>query len=239
MIEASHISMDFTLIHNPTKSLKEYAIRTLKRQNQKECLHVLKDISFNVKRGEVMGIVGKNGAGKSTLLKIVSGILRPTRGEILVKGTIAPLLELGSGMDPELSGRENIFLNGSILGFSKEYLTKKFDEIVDFSGLENFIDIPIRNYSSGMSVRLAFSIATIVVPEVLIIDEILSVGDADFQAKSKKRTLELMHGGTTVIFVSHSIEQIRELCDRAMWLKDGTIKALGSTEDVCKAYAES
>ena len=239
MIQASHIFMDFTAVQNQTKSLKEYAIRSLKRQHHREYLHVLKDISFDVKRGEVMGIVGKNGAGKSTLLKIVSGILRPTKGEISVQGTIAPLLELGSGMDAELTGRENIFLNGSILGYSKEYLTSKFDEIVAFSGLEQFLDMPIRNYSSGMSVRLAFSIASIVVPDVLIIDEVLSVGDTEFQIKSKQRTMELMSGGTTVLFVSHSFEQIKELCDRAMWINDGTVQAIGLPEEVCQAYAES
>ena len=196
----------------------------------------LEDISFSVKKGEVLGIIGKNGAGKSTLLKIISGIMKPTKGKVEVKGNIVPMLELGSGFDFELTGRENIFLNGAILGYSKEYLKQKYKEIVNFSELERFIDTPIRNYSSGMMMRLAFSIATVVNPEVLIVDEILSVGDASFQEKSRTRMLELMGGGTTVFFVSHDLSQIEAMCNRVLWLQEGKVKMIGNTEAVCAAY---
>lgn len=236
MIQVDHVSMDYIMEMDRTKSLKEFLIRSAKRKNHKEAFHVLKDISFEVNKGEVMGIIGRNGAGKSTLLKIISGILKPTKGTVTVSGSIAPMLELGSGMDMELTGRENIFLNGSILGFSKAFLENKFDEIVEFSELGEFIDVPMRNYSSGMVMRLAFSVATMVVPDVLIVDEILAVGDDRFQRKSKQRMLELMRGGTTVLFVSHSISQIEEMCDRVVWLDHGTLKMYGETGEVCNNY---
>ena len=187
-------------------------------------------------KGEVLGIVGKNGAGKSTLLKIIAGVLKPSKGKVIAHGNIVPMLELGSGFDMELSGRENIYLNGAILGYSKEFLDSKYEEILNFSELEEFIDMPIRNYSSGMLMRLAFSIATVVQPEILIVDEILAVGDEGFQNKSKARMLELMGGGTTVLFVSHSIEQIEQMCDRVLWLENHKIKMLGDTQEVCDAY---
>jgi ABC-type polysaccharide/polyol phosphate transport system ATPase subunit len=190
-----------------------------------------------VSKGEVVGIIGKNGAGKSTLLKIISGILKPTKGSVTCSGSIVPMLELGSGFDHDLTGRENIFLNGAILGYGKEFLESKFEEILDFSELGRFIDVPIRNYSSGMLMRLAFSIATMVNPEILIVDEILAVGDAAFQEKSKARMMELMSGGTTVLFVSHSLDQIREMCNRVIWLDSGKIKMIGETQKVCDAYA--
>ena len=193
-------------------------------------------MSFDVKRGEVLGIIGHNGAGKSTLLKVISGILRPTEGMVKLEAPVVPMLELGSGFDFDLTGRENIFLNGAILGYSEKFLHEKYNEIVAFSGLGQFIEVPLRNYSSGMVVRLAFSIATVVNPEILIVDEILAVGDADFQEKSKKRMLELMSGGTTVLFVSHSLEQIREMCDRVLWLEHGQVRMLGETKEVCDAY---
>lgn len=236
MIHVENVCMDYVIERDRTKSLKEYLIRVVKRKNEKATSHVLKDVSFDVSKGEVMGIIGSNGAGKSTLLKIISGILKPTRGTVTVNGSIAPMLELGSGMDTELSGRENIFLNGSILGFSKKYLTDRFDEIVDFSELGDYIDVPVRNYSSGMVMRLAFSIATMIVPDVLIVDEILAVGDDRFQAKSKKRMIDLMHGGTTVLFVSHSLDQISEMCDRVVWLDHGVVKACGDTKKICGLY---
>ncbi len=239
MIIARHVSMDFVMEQNRTKSLKEYIIQGIKREHKRELFHVLKDINFKVEKGEVMGIVGRNGAGKSTLLKVISGIFQPKEGDVVVNGTIAPMLELGSGMDSELTGRENIYLNGSILGFKKDYLESKFDEIVDFSELSSFIDMPIRNYSSGMMMRLAFSIATIVVPDVLIVDEILSVGDDHFQRKSKQRMLELMKGGTTVLFVSHSLGQIKELCNRVLWLDNGSVRMLGSCAEVCDEYEKA
>ena len=180
--------------------------------------------------------IGKNGAGKSTLLKVISGILKPTSGTLEIHGTVVPMLELGSGFDHDLTGRENIFLNGAILGYSEMFLKEKYDEIVNFSELGKFIDVPLRNYSSGMLMRLTFSVATVVNPDILIVDEILSVGDADFQAKSKARMLELMGGGTTVLFVSHSLEQIRELCNRVIWLEHGKVEMIGNTDKICDKY---
>lgn len=239
MIEVDNVSMMFRLSHDRIMSIKEYAIAKLQRRLKYEQFWALKDVSFKIKKGEVVGIIGRNGAGKSTLLKVISGILKPSQGRVILKGNVVPMLELGSGFDPDLSGKENIFLNGAILGYSKEFLTKKYDEILDFSGLSHFIDMPIRNYSSGMLMRLAFSVATVVNPEILIVDEILAVGDEDFQKKSKARMLELMGGGTTVLFVSHSLEQIREMCGRVVWLDYGRIKMVGGTEKVCDAYHES
>ena len=194
------------------------------------------DITFSVEKGEVIGIIGRNGAGKSTLLKIISGVLQPTSGQVETFGNIVPMLELGAGFDAELSGKENIYLNGAILGYSEQFLNEKFDEIVEFSELGNFIEMPIRNYSSGMMARLAFSIATVVNPEILIVDEILSVGDVGFQNKSRARMMELMGGGTTVLFVSHSLNQIREMCNRVVWLENHKIYLMGETQSVCDAY---
>ena len=236
MIKAQKISMKYMIINDRIKSLKEYAVAMLKGKLQHEEFWALKDVSFEVKKGEVIGIIGRNGAGKSTLLKIISGILKPTGGSVSCSGSIVPMLELGSGFDHDLTGRENIFLNGAILGYSEEYLEDKFIDILKFSELDKFIDMPIRNYSSGMLMRLAFSIATVVNPEILIVDEILAVGDAAFQEKSKARMIELMSGGTTVLFVSHSLEQIREMCNRVIWLDDGMIKMIGKSSEVCDQY---
>lgn len=236
MINVDHVSMKFRMTNDKVMSLKEYVVAVLNRRLVYEELQVLDDISFSVNKGEVLGIVGKNGAGKSTLLKIISGVLKPTKGKVTSYGNIVPMLELGSGFDMELSGRENIYLNGAILGYSQQFLDSKYDEILEFSELQEFIDMPIRNYSSGMLMRLAFSIATVVQPEILIVDEILAVGDEGFQNKSKARMLELMGGGTTVLFVSHSLEQIEQMCDRVLWLENHKIKMLGSTPEVCQAY---
>ena len=203
MIKAENISMRYLMNTDRIQSMKEYVVKFLKREIKYKEFWALKDVSFDVRKGEVMGIIGHNGAGKSTLLKVISGILKPTEGSLQVNGTIVPMLELGSGFDFELSGRENIFLNGAILGYSEKFLQDKYDEIVAFSELGEFIEAPLRSYSSGMVMRLAFSIATVVNPDILIVDEILAVGDAAFQEKSKKRMLELMGGGTTVLFVSH------------------------------------
>lgn len=238
VVKVRNVSMRFRMEQSQDRSLKGFTVRLLKKKLKYETFHALTDVTFTVKRGEVIGIIGKNGAGKSTLLKIISGIMQPTGGRVTVEGNIVPMLELGSGFDFELTGRENIFLNGAILGYSKAYLKEKFDEIVAFSELERFIDTPIRNYSSGMMMRLAFSIATVVNPEILIVDEILSVGDAQFQEKSRNRMLELMSGGTTVFFVSHSTGQVREMCGRAIWLKDGKIALEGRAKAVCDAYEE-
>lgn len=236
MIKIENISMRYLITYDRIKSIKEYMVALIKGKIKYEEFWALKGVSLTVNKGEVIGIIGRNGAGKSTLLKIISGILKPTSGTLEVKGNIVPMLELGSGFDHDLTGRENIFLNGAILGYSKEFLKSKYEEILEFSELDKFIDIPIRNYSSGMLMRLAFSIATVVNPEILIVDEILGVGDESFQRKSKARMLELMSGGTTVLFVSHSMDQIREMCHRVIWLDHGEVKMMGKTQEVCDAY---
>lgn len=239
IIRANDISMRYLMTYDRIQSIKEYIVQMLRGKIKYEEFWALKNVSFEVEHGEVVGIIGHNGAGKSTLLKVISGILKPTGGTLEVHGNVVPMLELGSGFDHDLTGRENIFLNGSILGYSEKYLKEKYEQIVEFSELGKFIDVPIRNYSSGMLMRLAFSIATVVQPEILIVDEILAVGDAAFQKKSKARMLELMSGGTTVLFVSHSLEQIREMCDRVIWLEHGQIKAIGATKEICDAYEAS
>jgi ABC-2 type transport system ATP-binding protein len=236
IIEVQDVSIKFSLTNDKILSLKEFVTKMLTRQVKYSEFWALREVSFNIKRGEVLGIVGRNGSGKSTLLKIISGIMKPTNGNIKVNGNVVPMLELGSGFDMDLNGRENIFLNGAILGYSKEFLENKYDEIVAFSELEQFIETPIRNYSSGMMMRLAFSIATVVNPDILIVDEILAVGDEAFQQKSKARMKRLMSGGTTVIFVSHTLSQIREMCDRVLWLDHGKIHMLDSAEKVCSDY---
>ena len=238
IIRAENISMRYLMTYDRVNSLKEYVVRKVKGKLKYEEFWALKNVSFEVQKGEVLGIIGHNGAGKSTLLKVISGILKPTEGKLEVHGNIVPMLELGSGFDTDLTGRENIFLNGAILGYSEQYLKDRYDDIVAFSELGKFIEIPIRNYSSGMLMRLAFSIATVVQPEILIVDEILAVGDADFQAKSKARMMELMQGGATVLFVSHSLDQIREMCNRVLWLEHGGIKRLGETQNICDEYEE-
>lgn len=236
IIQGKGITMRFKMTFDRVQTIKEYVVQLLHGKIKYEEFAALTDVSFSIEKGEVIGIIGHNGAGKSTLLKIISGILKPTEGSIEVHGNIVPMLELGSGFDYDLTGRENIFLNGAILGYSEEFLKEKYDEIVTFSELGKFIEIPIRNYSSGMLMRLAFSVATVVNPDILIVDEILAVGDANFQAKSKARMMELMGGGTTVLFVSHSIEQIREMCDRVIWLDHGHVKMIGETNEVCDRY---
>ena len=199
----------------------------------------LNGVDLTVYQGEALGIIGRNGAGKSTLLKIISGIMKPTEGSVECRGNIVPMLELGSGFDMDLSGRENVYLNGAILGYTKPFLDAKFQEILDFSELGDFVNIPIRNYSSGMLARLAFSIAAVVKPEILIVDEILAVGDVQFQEKSKRRMMELMGGGTTVLLVSHDIEQVKELCQRVVWLEHGRVREIGEAKEVCGAYEQS
>lgn len=236
MIEVKNVSMRFRMANDNIRSIKEYVVQMLRGKIKYNEFEAMKDVSFDVMPGEVVGLVGHNGAGKSTTLKVISGILKPSEGSVNVRGNIAPMLELGSGFDYDMTGRENIFLNGAILGYSEAFLKSKYDEIVEFSEIGQFIDIPLRNYSSGMIARLAFSIATVVVPEVLIVDEVLSVGDANFQQKSYNRMMELMHGGTTVLFVSHSLPQIRSMCNRVVWLDHGQVKMFGDTQTVCDAY---
>jgi len=239
MIEVKNVSMRFLMANDRITSIKEYIMQVLKRKLQYREFEALRNVSFEVRKGEVMGLIGHNGAGKSTVLKIISGILRPTEGTVSVRGSVVPMLELGSGFDFDMTGRENIFLNGAVMGYSEQFLREKYDEIVAFSELEQFIDVPIRNYSSGMVARLAFAIATVVDPEILIVDEVLSVGDANFQEKSRKRMMELMSGGTTVLFVSHNLNQIREMCSRVVWLDHGQLKMIGDAAEVCDAYAQS
>lgn len=239
IIKVENVSMRFRMDKNKTTSLKEWVVTHLLNKQQYEEFSALNDVSFEVKRGEILGIIGRNGAGKSTLLKVISGIYKPSSGKVVTAGRVAPMLELGSGFDMELSGHDNIFLNGAILGFSEEFLKSKYDEIVAFSELGGFIDMPLKTYSSGMLARLAFSVATVIESEILIVDEILAVGDAAFQEKSRARMLELMSGGTTVLFVSHSLQQIREMCDRVIWLEHGAVKMIGETNAVSRVYETS
>lgn len=236
MIEVNDVTMRFRMNNDKIMSLKEFVTTAIRGKLNYNEFTALNNVSFTVKKGETIGLIGRNGAGKSTLLKVISGILKPTSGSVTVRGNIVPMLELGSGFDFDLTGRENIFLNGAILGYDEDFLKEKYDEILEFSELGKFIEAPIRNYSSGMLARLAFSVAAIVKPEILIVDEILSVGDTAFQEKSRNRMLELMGGGTTVLFVSHSIEQIKEMCRRVVWLEQGQIKMIGAADEVCDAY---
>lgn len=237
VIRVEDVTMRFRMNSDKILSLKEFVTTALRGKLKYDEFTALSHVSFEVRKGETLGLVGRNGAGKSTMLKVISGILKPTEGSVEIQGNVVPMLELGSGFDMDLTGRENIFLNGAILGYGEEFLREKYDEIVAFSELGPFIDVPIRNYSSGMLARLAFSIATVVKPEILIVDEILSVGDAQFQEKSRARMLELMGGGTTVLFVSHSIQQIREMCSHVVWLERGAVKMAGEAGWVCDAYA--
>lgn len=236
-IEVKNVDLTFEVQNEKTDTLKETFIRTLKRNKSKKFkIHALKDISFKIYKGEKIGIIGYNGAGKSTLLNVITGIYAPDKGNVITYGNISPLLSLGAGFDPNFSGRKNIFLNGAILGYDKNFLKSKMDEIIEFSELGDFIDIPIKNYSSGMLAKLGFSIATAVNPDILIIDEILGVGDVSFQKKSGDKIRYLMDGGTTVILVSHSIAQIRELCDKAIWVDNGHIRDMGEVNTICDRY---
>lgn len=239
MIKVDNVSMKFNL-GMEASSFKDtfIALFNKKRRINKEKneFWALKNVSFEIKKGEVIGIVGSNGAGKSTLLKVISGVMKPTKGKVEVNGVISPMIELGAGFDAELTARENIYLNGAILGYSKKFLDEKFDEIVDFSELKDFLDVPIKNFSSGMGAKLAFSIATIVNPEILIVDEILSVGDMRFQEKSKGKMMEMINGGTTVLYVSHSLQSIKDLCTKAVWLEHGEVQMIGKVDEVCDAY---
>lgn len=238
IIQLDNVTMHFRMNNDKIYSIKEYITRKLRNNITYTEFDALSDISFDVHKGEVVGIIGQNGAGKSTLLKVISGILTPSSGMVKCEGNIVPMLELGAGFDMDLTGRENVFLNGAVLGYSENFLKEKYDEILDFSELNQFIDMPIRNYSSGMLMRLAFSIATLVDPQILIVDEILAVGDSAFQKKSRERMEKLMSGGTTVLFTSHSLTQIREICNRAIWIDHGKMQMIGNTNEVCDAYEE-
>ena len=235
-VEVKNVTMEFNMSKEKVDSIKEYFIKLVKRELHFEQFLALKDVSVTIEQGDVFGIVGLNGSGKSTLLKVISGILKPTKGTVKTVGTISPMIELGAGFDMDLTARENIFLNGSVLGFSKLMMEEKFDEILEFSELQPFVDVAVKNYSSGMVARLAFAIATITKPDILIVDEILAVGDFLFQQKCEKRIREMMDRGTTVIIVSHTIEQIERLCKHVLWLEHGNMKMLGDTKTVCDAY---
>ncbi|MEC0258391.1 ABC transporter ATP-binding protein [Paenibacillus lautus] len=235
-IKVENISMQYRLMSGKINSLKHFFINSIKKNITYEEFSALQDVSFHIDKGEVFGIVGLNGAGKSTLLKIVAGILKPTSGNVERYGSLVPLIELGGGFNAELTGIENIYLNGMLLGYSKKFIKEKIDEIVEFSELENFIHTPIKNYSSGMKARLGFSIATLVKPEILIVDEVLSVGDHKFKEKSEAKMKSLMGAGTTVLFVSHSLNQMRTMCDRILWLEKGSVKEIGPAQEVCDRY---
>jgi len=239
VINAEHLTMKFDMNPEKIDNIKEYIIKWIKRDIKTEEFRAVDDVSFKLNKGDRMGLIGLNGAGKSTLLKIIAGVMKPTSGKITVSGNIAPLLELGAGFDPNYSGRENIFLNGAILGYSKDFLKSKYDEIAEFSELGRFLEIPIKNYSSGMRSKLGFSIATIVEPDILILDEVLSVGDAKFRNKSGDKIKSLFNSGVTVLLVSHSINQVRELCNKVIWLENGKIVMSGDADEVCDAYLES
>lgn len=235
-IDVKNVSILFNLNKEKVDNLKEFFVKLVTRKLKFTEFWALTDISFRVEKGERIGILGFNGAGKSTLLKTVAGVLKPTKGSVEVHGVIAPLLELGAGFDNNYTGKENIFLYGATMGYSRKYIQSKYDEIVEFSELKDFIDVPVKNYSSGMRARLGFAIATAVEPEVLILDEVLSVGDAKFRIKSENKVKSMFAKGVTVLFVSHNTEQVRRLCDKAIILKKGKIIAQGEADEVCKIY---
>lgn len=236
VIKVTDATVRFNMATENYNGLKEYVIKMLKGELMFQEFLALKDINFEVKRGEAWGLIGTNGSGKSTLLKLICGILKPYKGSVEVHGNIAPLIELGAGFDGELTARENIYLNGALLGHKKAFMEQHFDEIIEFAELQNFVDMPIKNFSSGMSARLGFAVATIVKPEILIVDEVLAVGDTAFQEKCKKRMEDMLSSGTTLLFVSHSIDQIKELCPNVIWIDKGIVKGCGKTEDIIPRY---
>lgn len=237
MISVSDVSMMFNLSSERVDNIKEYIIRLVKGNLMFSEFWALKNISFELEKGDSLGIVGLNGSGKSTLLKLIAGVLKPTKGTVFTGGGIAPLIELGAGFDEDLSAAENIFLNGSILGYSRQYMEEHFNDIIEFAELQNFVEVPLKNFSSGMKARLGFAVATMNVPDILILDEVLSVGDYKFQEKSFHRTQEILDSGATVLFVSHSVEQVRKICKKALWLQNGEMVMYGSSEEVCDAYS--
>lgn len=236
VVSVKNITMKFNLMEEKVDTLKEYIVKLLKGNLFFDEFISLDNISFEINKGDILGIIGFNGAGKSTLLKILAGVLKPTKGEVKVNGSIAPLIEVGAGFDPELTARENIYLNGAILGHSRKFLNEKLDEIIDFAELQKFIDVPLKNFSSGMYARLGFSIATIVQPDILIVDEVLSVGDFRFQEKCEKRIQNMIEQGTTIIIVSHDINLIERVCNKVLWLEKGKIKELNTADVVCRKY---
>ena len=238
-VKVDHATVRFNMATERIDNIKEYLVKLIKRELMFKEFLALKDVDFNVKKGESWGIIGVNGSGKSTLLKLICGILKPYRGRVCINGSIAPLIELGAGFDGDLTARENIYLNGAVLGYDKKFMQKHFEEIVDFAELWDFLDMPIKNYSSGMAARLGFAIATIVRPDILICDEVLSVGDYAFQQKCEKRMTEMRKRGTTLLYVSHSIDSVKSVCDHALWLEHGEVRMTGEVEEVGNAYMES
>jgi len=236
VLKVDNVSMKFNLMEKKVDNLKEYFIKMVKNELRYQEFWALRDISFSLKKGDRLGILGLNGAGKSTLLKIIAGVLKATEGTMSIKGKIVPLLELGAGFDQQYTGSENIFLYGAVLGYPKDFIREKYDEIVAFSELGEFINVPVKNYSSGMKARLGFSIATIVEPDILILDEVLSVGDAKFRKKSEKKIKAMFDNGVTVLFVSHSLEQVNRLCNCAILLEKGRLIANGTVEEVSAVY---
>lgn len=236
VIKIDNVSMVFNLASEKVDSLKEYILKLLHRKLLLQEFYALTDINLTVSKGESVALIGANGSGKSTLLKCIAGVLTPTTGSVEVKGSIAPLIELGAGFDPDLTARENIYLNGAVLGYDRKFMNEHFQSIVDFAELWDFIDVPVKNFSSGMVARLGFSIATEVSADILIVDEVLAVGDFRFQEKCRERMTQLLQGGTTLLFVSHSTAQVRQLCQKAVWLDRGHIRAVGEVNEVCDAY---
>lgn len=236
-VEVNDVTMIFNMASESLTNLKEYFIKLIRHELFFKEFRALKDISFKVRRGEVVGLVGTNGSGKSTMLKIIAGVLEPSEGECIVRGNIAPLIELGAGFDPELTARENIHLNGSLLGYTKEFIDDNLEGIIEFAELRDFMDMPLKNFSSGMTARIAFAIATITEPDILIVDETLSVGDVFFQEKCERRIQHFIESGdVTVLFVSHSIEQVERICQRAIWIEKGDLRMDGPVDEVCEAY---
>lgn len=239
-VRVKDVTVRFNLASEKVETLKEYFVRLLKGKSVKiDEFFALKDVSFDIKQGDSFALLGSNGSGKSTMLKVISGIYRPYKGSVEVNGTIAPMIELGAGFDPELTARENIYLNGCVLGYNRKFMESRFQEIVDFAELWDFIDVPVKNFSSGMQARLGFAIATLVKPDILIVDEILAVGDAHFQEKCKQKMDELQDGGTTLILVSHDITQVLNTCKHAAWINKGKLMLVGDAEEVCRVYMEN
>lgn len=236
IINVDHVSMRFNLAQEKTETLKEYAVKLLRGQLMFDEFYALKDVSFQVERGESVALIGRNGSGKSTMLKVIAGVMYPSQGSVHVNGEIAPMIELGAGFDLELTARENIFLNGAVLGHDRAYMQEHFESIIDFAELKDFVDVPVKNYSSGMLARLGFAVATEVKADLLVVDEVLAVGDFMFQQKCQKRLADMLAGDTTLLFVSHNSQQVQELCRRAIWLDHGVVRGDGPSAEVCAAY---
>ncbi len=236
MIDVDHVTIRFNLSKQKVDNLKEYLVKLMKRELMFQEFLAVKDVSFKVHQGEAWGLIGVNGSGKSTMLKAISGIMKPYKGTITVNGSVAPLIELGAGFDQEMTARENIFLNGCVLGHSEKFMKEHFEEIVDFADVRDFLDSPLKNYSSGMKARLGFSIATMVKPDILIVDEVLAVGDYKFRQKCERRMKELLDGGTTLLYVSHNIDEVRRLCTHVLWIDKGQAKMQGKMQEVTDAY---